>query len=160
MSFTPSNVLQRALQTGDMYEIAGALIGYIDADPQFRTNDFDMALNYVLSNGVSEAQLFKTFDPSYRFEEDTNVWDIDDRYYSYARLYLEENFCRKRIEHVKAVARRKYPQSTSQPTNISTSQSRTSRQHGQTPKKAQPRQVPNKLNAMSPNPIVKPFAVS
>ncbi len=137
MSFTPNSVLQRALQIGDMYEIAGALIGYIDGDPQFWTGDFDRALDYVLSNGVSESQLFKAFDPSFRFESNPANW-VDD-YYSYARLYLQKNFCRERLDHVKAVARKKYG-SKPAPKPTLVSQSRTTVQQSQISKKANARQ--------------------
>ena len=106
--FTPSNLLQKYLDARprDMYDVVGALMGYINADPGFRTNDFEEAIKYVLNYGVSEAELYKDFDSDYDFEEDESRWD--DIYYSRARVYLTENFCRKRIEHVKRVAKKVY----------------------------------------------------
>ena len=80
--FAPSNILQKYINARprDMYDVTGALMGYINADPAFGTNDF---------------------------EEDESKWD--NEYYSYARVYLKDNFCRKRIEHVKKVAGKLYP---------------------------------------------------
>lgn len=107
--FTPSNMLQKYLsaQPRDIYDIVGALMGYINADPYFKTNDFDEALKYVLRSGVSENELFQQFDPEIDFQIDELKWDED--YYAYSRVYLKDNFCRKRIEHVKAVARKLHP---------------------------------------------------
>ena len=107
--FTPSKMLQNYLNTQprDMFDIVGALMGYINADPQFKTNDFEQAIQYVLNNGVSESELFATFDDSVDFESNPAKWD--EEYYSFARVYLKDNFCKKRIEHVKAVAKKLYP---------------------------------------------------
>ena len=107
--FTPSKMLQNYMnvQPRDMFDIVGALMGYINADPQFETNDFEQAIQYVLSNGVSESELFATFDESVEFETDTSKWN--EEYYSFARVYLKDNFCKKRIDHVKAVAKKLYP---------------------------------------------------
>ena len=107
--FSPSNMLIKYLNTQprDMYDIVGALEGYINADPKFQTNDFMDAINYVLTNGVSRNELFQDFDNSIEFEEDESKWNYD--YYSLARVYLKDNFCEKRIDHVIAVARKLYP---------------------------------------------------
>ena len=109
MMFTPSKMLQNYLsaQPRDMFDIVGALMGYINADPQFKSNDFEQAIQYVLTHGVSEEELFATFDASIDFENDSSKWDGE--YYSFARVYLKDNFCKKRINHVKAVARKLYP---------------------------------------------------
>lgn len=107
--FTPSKMLQNYMnaQPRDMFDIVGALMGYINADPQFKTNDFEQAIQYVLKNGVSESDLFATFDDSVDFEADSSKWN--EEYYSFARVYLKDNFCKKRIDHVKAVAKKLYP---------------------------------------------------
>lgn len=107
--FRPSNMLQNYLNTEprDMFDIVGALMGYVNSDPSFKTNDFEEAIQYVLNHGVSKKELFAPFDPSIDFEEDYNKWD--EEYYSFARVYLKDNFCEKRITHVKAVAKWLYP---------------------------------------------------
>lgn len=107
--FTPSKMLQNYMdaQPRDMFDIVGALMGYINADPQFKTNDFEQAIQYVLNHGVSESELFAVFDESVEFEADPSKWD--EEYYSFARVYLKDNFCKKRIEHVRTVARKLYP---------------------------------------------------
>jgi hypothetical protein len=110
--FTPSNMLKSCLNARprDMYDIVGALMGYVNADPAFATDDFEQAVKYVLSQGVSEQELFAAFDEEIDYEVDSSKWD--ERYYSYARVYLKDNFCKKRIAHVKAVARKLYPMTT------------------------------------------------
>lgn len=107
--FTPSKMLLNYLnaQPRDVFDIVGALMGYINADPQFKTDDFEQAVQYVLNNGVSEHELFANFDESIEFETDSAKWN--EEYYSFARVYLKDNFCKKRLEHVKAVARKLYP---------------------------------------------------
>lgn len=107
--FTPSKMLQNYMnaQPRDMYDIVGALMGYINADPQFKTNDFEQAIQYVLNNGVSESELFAIFDDGVDVEPDSSKWN--EEYYSFARVYLKDNFCKKRIDHVKAVAKKLYP---------------------------------------------------
>jgi hypothetical protein len=104
--FEPSRFLQRTLDASprNIYDIIGALMGYINADPGFKTDDFDKAIKYVLSQGVSKNELFEDFNPKYDFEEDQSKWDED--YYSFARVYLKDNFCEKRINHVKAVGKK------------------------------------------------------
>lgn len=106
--FTPGIFLQECLNTHprNMYRITGALIGYINADPAFKTNDFEEAVRYVLMQGISEAELYREFDSAFDLEEDESKWD--NEYYAYARVYLKKNFCRKRIEHVKKVAKKIY----------------------------------------------------
>lgn len=110
--FTPSKMLQNYMkaQPRDRFDIIGALMGYINADPQFKTNDFEQAIQYVLSSGISESELFAAFDESIDFETDSTKWN--EEYYSFARVYLKDNFCKKRIAHVKAVAKKLYPSVT------------------------------------------------
>jgi len=112
--FTPSKMLLNYMQAQpkDMFDIIGALMGYINADPRFKTNDFESAVKYVLENGISEDELFSKFDESIDFEADPDKWN--EEYYSFARVYLKDNFCKKRIEHVKAVAKKLYPSVTPQ----------------------------------------------
>jgi hypothetical protein len=107
--FTPSNMLMNYLfaQPREIYDIVGALMGYINADPYFKTNEFEEAIKYVLNNGVSEDELFQPFDEQIDFETDSSKWDED--YYFYARVYLKDNFCRERIKHIKAVAHKLHP---------------------------------------------------
>lgn len=104
MLFRPSKFLDEVLKAEprDMYDIVGALIGYIDADPLFRTKDFDEALEYVFTHGIGKSELFEEFDPDLDFVADKTAWN--EEYYSLARVYLKDNFCEKRINHVKEIA--------------------------------------------------------
>lgn len=138
--FTPSNMLLNYLnaQPRDMFDIVGALMGYINADPMFKTNEFEQAVQYVLSHGVTKEELFERFDSEIDFEENSSKWN--EEYYSYARVYLKDNFCEKRIAHVKAVAKKLY----SAPINVApvrpSVQSVNSNNAGNVPKKAQSQQ--------------------
>ena len=107
--FEPSNMLKKYMnaEPRDIYDIVGALIGYINADPSFKTNDFDQAIKYVLDNGVTRKELFAEFDPEIEYEPDPTKWN--EEYYSFARVYLKDNFSEKRIKHVKEVARKLHP---------------------------------------------------
>lgn len=106
--FKPSNLLRKYMEEEprDRYDIIGALIGYINADPQFKTDQFEKAIAYVISQGISEKELYAPFDRSLKYENDESRWN--EEYYSYARIYLKDNFCRERIDHVKAVAKHLY----------------------------------------------------
>lgn len=106
--FELSNMLKKSLATqpSDMYEITCALMGYINADPKFKTDEFDQAVSYVLKQGVSSEKLYQAFNSEYEFVEDQSKWDSD--YYSLAIVYLKKNFCKKRIDHVKAIAKKLY----------------------------------------------------
>lgn len=107
--FKPSKLLLKYMSEDprDIYDIIGALIGYINADPEFKTHDFDDAIQYVLNNGVSRKELFSEFNPDVEFEPDSSKWDED--YYSIARVYLKDNFSERRINHVKSIAHKLYP---------------------------------------------------
>ena len=106
--FEPSIFLKKTIdaQPHDMYDIRAALIGYINADPKFKTNEFDKAVDYVLKHGVNSSELFQTFNFEYGFIEDQSKWDPD--YYALATVYLQKNFCKKRIDHIKAIAKKLY----------------------------------------------------
>lgn len=107
--FELSNMLKKSLaaQPRDMYEITCALMGYINADPKFKTDEFDQAVSYVLKQGVSSEKLYQVFNSEYEFIEDQSKWTSN--YYSLAIVYLKKNFCKERIDHVKAIAKKLYP---------------------------------------------------
>lgn len=103
-----SAMLQANLQARDKDGIIAALMGYVNSDPKFETNDFKEAVRYTCQQGgFSEDQLFSPFNPELEYRENPATWDKD--YYSYARVYLKENFCKKRINHVEQVARKLFP---------------------------------------------------
>ena len=82
-------------------------MGYLYADLKFETDEFDQAVRYVLNSGITEAELFAEFDPNIKYEEDPLKWDED--YYAYACVCLKDNFSEKRIQHVKNIASKLYP---------------------------------------------------
>lgn len=114
--FIPSELLRRRLdeQPRNMRRIVGAIIGFINADPRFNTNRFDEGVKYVLRQGISESELFSVYQPMEGdlFRE-PEKWD--EQYYSLSLVRLKDNFCKERIEHVKAIARKLYPREQVQP---------------------------------------------
>lgn len=106
--FKPTNFLHESLAERNRKHIVGALIGYINADPAFETDDFDNAVQYALKHGITENELFQSYDNTENeIETDRLKWD--EAYYALAKVYLNINFCQKRIGHVKEVAHYLYP---------------------------------------------------
>ena len=99
----------------------GALIGYINGDPYFKTNGFDEAIKYTISQGIKESELFEDFDSSKEIENDKSKWT--KKYFIQQIVYLEDNFCRKRINHIKEVAKYIYRDSDNSLNDKSTSSS-------------------------------------
>ena len=101
--------------------LRGALIGYINGDPEFKTNGFDEAIKYTISQGIKESELFEDFDSSKEIENDKSKWT--KKYFIQQIVYLEDNFCRKRINHIKEVAKYIYRDSDNSLNDKSTSSS-------------------------------------
>lgn len=111
--FVPSRFLDNTLkaQPRKREDIVAALIGYINGDPYFKTDDFADATRYVLERGMTEQELYVPFDGDLPITEDKNQWTED--YLSFAMVDLKDNFCPERIAHVKAVASYLRPQTLS-----------------------------------------------
>ncbi len=116
--FEVSKLLKRYLEEKpvDTTSVIGALIGYINSDPKFLTNDFDEAVKYVLKSGISESELYQDFKKDSSFIDSEEKWDKD--YFALALVYLKQNFCKERIAHVKAISKKIY--GSSQNTSSST----------------------------------------
>ncbi len=104
--FEVSKVLKKYLEEKPVNttNIIGALIGYINSDPKFLTNDFDEALKYVLKSGISESELYQIFEKDSSFIDDEENWN--NEYFALALVYLKQNFCKERIAHVKAISKK------------------------------------------------------
>jgi len=107
--FEPTELLKEYMreQPRNMRHIIGALIGYLNADPHFETDDLKSAISYVLNNGVKKEELFSELDTSVELSSDEDSWDDD--YYYLAIVRLQSNFCKERLAHVRAVASKLYP---------------------------------------------------
>lgn len=118
--FKPNEMLNKYISKKpiDRYGIIGALIGYINIDPKFQTNNFNLALDFVFKNGVSKTSLYESFNPDFDFETNKEKWNLD--YYSLARVCLKENFCPERIKHVKEVANYLFANEVSETTKSNT----------------------------------------
>ena len=115
--FEPNNLLKECLEENPrkIRDIVSALEGYLNLDPFFRTKNFDNALDYVLDpngGGVKREELFQEFDSDIQYEEDETKWD--DKYLALAMVCLGDNFCQKRIDHLKAVAHKLSPFETAE----------------------------------------------
>lgn len=102
--FKPGKLLERTLKESNRNRktVIGALLGYINADPYFKSNDFKDALDYVLSHGYTKNELFESFNnKEYPIIKDKMKWDKE--YYALAMVDLKDNFSIERIEHVKEV---------------------------------------------------------
>lgn len=91
--------LERAVESRNMMDIRGALIGIIDGDPAFRTGRFDDALRYLSSLGID---VYEPHDPQYPIRE--AGWDKE--YFSLVVTHLGYNFSSRRIGHLKEVGSR------------------------------------------------------
>ena len=100
-SFKPSRFLEETLKGTDAYAIVGAVMGYINADPYFVTDDFRTALKYTISK--AKVEIIQEYDDEFEMTSDQSKWD--EKYYSFQRVYLKENFCYKRIDHVEKVGK-------------------------------------------------------
>lgn len=104
--FKPGKLLERTLKESNRNRkaVIGALLGYINADPYFKTNDFEDALDYVLSHGYTKNELFESFNNNdYPIIKNQTKWDKE--YYALAMVDLKDNFSVERIEHVKKVGK-------------------------------------------------------
>ncbi len=140
-NFKPSGLLQNALtsENRDRESLIYALIGYINGDPYFETGDLRKAYDYLIENGVTKEELFEDFDPSLDYIEDESKWTDD--YYSISRVFLKENFCINRFNHVQKVGaklKRKNQKSTETTTSRRVGGANTSPKY-QTTMKATPK---------------------
>lgn len=108
--FIPSNYLEKSLENyrkNKNYEtrraVVASLIGYINADQAFETDDFDSAIQYALQHGISRNDLFQPYDTS-KNKIDNNRSNWDESYYALTKVRLKANFCQERIDHCKEVA--------------------------------------------------------
>lgn len=108
--FKPSKYLQDSLSEHpqNRRNIVASLIGYINADQAFETDNFDKAVEYALQHGISKSELFQPYNTSEnKIEDNHSKWD--EAYYALAQVYLKVNFCQERIDHCKEVAHYLYP---------------------------------------------------
>ena len=113
--FMPSNYLKKSLENyrkNKNYEtrraVVASLIGFVNADFTFETDEFDEAIQYALHHGISKNELFQPYDTR-KNKIDNNRSNWNESYYSLALVYLKDNFCQERIDHCKDVAHFLYP---------------------------------------------------
>lgn len=97
--YQPNDYLKKAVQSGDIRKVRGALVGIIQADPSFRTEELSNAIRYCKNNEMDPFEQLE--DSELPINEDKSSWDI--KYFSLAETYLHSNFTEKRLNHVKEV---------------------------------------------------------
>lgn len=93
-----SDYLLNSIEKRDVKAIRGALNGYIDSDPAFKTTRFDEAVGYVQSKGI---QVFEKMD---------DELPIPDGPYSESLFYeiragLQSNYSKERVEALKKIGK-------------------------------------------------------
>ena len=92
-----SEYLRESIASGNIKEIRGALLGYVDADPAFKSQAFVDAVNYVIGQGFN---VFEEHDPRYQADAESN----QERYYQ-IKTNLRYNFSKERLQELMAVGR-------------------------------------------------------
>ena len=92
-----SEYLRESIASGNIKEIRGALLGYVDADPAFKSQAFEDAVNYVSSKKIN---VFEEHDPRYQADAESN----QERYYQ-IKMNLRCNFSQERVQELKEVGR-------------------------------------------------------
>ena len=101
--FKPNSVLEDSINKKDIVSIRSALSFIIKCDPTFKTKDFDDAIKYVESKGITIKEPYKLMNDENNIEEKSK-WT--EKYFYYKTNMLEENFAvAERIPHIKAVGR-------------------------------------------------------
>lgn len=97
-----SEYLEKSVQSGNMSEIRGALIGYIDNDPAFKHyNDpgqLEDAIRYVSQKCGSP---FEAHDGQKLDEVGNDSWN--EKYFQLQKVRFRSNFSKERLEHLRNV---------------------------------------------------------
>ena len=102
--FTPNEVLENSVNNKDTVSIKSALTSIIKyEDPTFNTEDFNKAVKYVESKGITIQEPYKLMAEEYEIAENAS-WT--KKYFFYKTNMLEKNFApAERIPHIKAVGK-------------------------------------------------------
>jgi hypothetical protein len=90
-------------------------------DQGFSQGVIEEKIRYCETKGVTPSELFVKFDGE-PFNENPSEWT--NKYYATQRTKLRANFCRERLEHLKKVGKKLFPEPQVQaptPTNSHTS---------------------------------------
>lgn len=94
-----SDYLRESIASRNIRDIRGALLGYVEMDPAFKTNMFLDAVNYVVQLGIP---VYADHDPS--IFADPSCPD-KDRFYQ-IQTNLHYNFSKERVQELISVGRR------------------------------------------------------
>ena len=101
--------LEEAIKKNNLVGIYSVFYTIAHGDPNFSTNKFQEALQYVKSKNIEG--FLDEFDGE-EFEPEQN-WDED--YWALVASSLMDNFCEERIGHLKEVGRKVYPMKSVKP---------------------------------------------
>jgi hypothetical protein len=101
-----NNTLDEAIRSRDIKAIRNVLTTSMVQDPGFSKGVFEERLKRCLAAGISDSELFETFEGS-AINSEPNTWTRD--YYAKERTKFRYNFSLERLEHLKKVGRHLYP---------------------------------------------------
>ena len=94
-----SDYLRESITSRNIRDIRGALLGYVEMDPAFKTSMFLDAINYTISLGFS---VYANHDNSLFVDEGCSD---NDRFYQ-IKTHLHYNFSKERVQELINVGRR------------------------------------------------------
>lgn len=90
----------------NLEKIRHALVGIINGDPSFFTDDFKKSIDFVLKQGITEV-FEDNMNPDYpKISRDKSLYTKD--YMAECTTYLQMNFCMERCNLIEAVGREAY----------------------------------------------------
>lgn len=94
--WTVSQILQNAVKEHNIEDIRGSLWSCIAIDPTL-TGKFKVSLDYVLSNGISENELYEN--------DDGEIFDLEPTSDNFSKLgvALRSNFSKKKLNDLKKI---------------------------------------------------------
>lgn len=104
-----NQTLNAAIRSKDMDTIRNILSTSMVQDPGFNKGVFAERLNRCFTAGITEEAIFVDFEGK-PFDENSQNWTM--RYYAEQQTEFRYNFSRKRLEHLKNVAKTLYPASS------------------------------------------------
>ena len=93
-----SDYLLNGIAQKDVWAVRGALNGYIDSDPAFKTGKFEEAVSYAQKRGI---KVYEAMNKDFPLPEGCASEDL----FFELRASLQENYAKERIDALKRVGR-------------------------------------------------------
>ncbi len=101
--FETTESIEASIREKDRDSLIAILVGVINRDPTFATTRFDEAYRYI-----SDQSGLVLYEDKIHLELEykNDVWDKD--YFRMQLVWLQDNFCRERVEYIKQVGMKVY----------------------------------------------------